>query len=120
MDDSEYTTITTRFDPPPRGFGPPGRYRYRFKLTDWAKQSDVQEAWAQLIDQHDLKVAKLQDMDIDRIFGFTDGSLLGSPLDLTMNKAKKMGWHGMVDSCEAIKEVLEEFAKIRMLPALKE
>lgn len=118
MNDSEYTTITTRFDPPPRGFGPPGKYRYRFRLTDWAKQAAVQQAWEQLIAQHKLKVAKLQDMDLDRIFGFTDGTLLGAPLDLTMNKARKMGWHGTVDSNEAIREVLGEFVDIGMLPKI--
>jgi hypothetical protein len=55
-------------------------------------------------------------MDIDRIFGFTDGSLLGSTLDLTMNKARKMGWHGFVDSNDAIREVLGEFADLKMIP----
>jgi hypothetical protein len=55
-------------------------------------------------------------MDIDRIFGFADGSLLGSTLDLTMNKARKMGWHGFVDSNDAILEVLGEFADLKMVP----
>ena len=59
---------------------------------------------------------RLQDMDIDRIFGFTDGGLMGSSLDLTMNKARKMGWHGFVDSNDAIREVLEEFADLKMIP----
>jgi hypothetical protein len=59
-------------------------------------------------------------MDIDRIFGFTDGSLLGATLDLTMNKARKMGWHGFVDSNDAIKEVLGEFAGLGMIPPIGE
>ncbi|KAH7346027.1 NAD dependent epimerase/dehydratase family protein-like protein [Pyrenochaeta sp. MPI-SDFR-AT-0127] len=117
-DEGAYTTVTTKFDPPPRGFGPPGEYKYRFKLVDWAKQEKVQKVWEVLTSKHSLTGGKLQDMDIDRIFGFTDGSLLGTTLDLTMNKARKMGWHGFVDSNDAIKEVLGEFADLKMIPPL--
>jgi len=119
LDDSAYTEITTRFDPPPRGFGPPGKYRTRFTLVNWAKQEKVRNAWEELISEHGLSSDKLQDMDIDRIFGFADGSLLGAPLDLTMNKARKMGWHGFVDSNDAIREVLGEFAELKMIPPVK-
>lgn len=119
MDSSVYTEITTRFDPPPRGFGPPGKYRYRFKLVEWAKQDRVQAAWAQLVSKYGLTGGNLKDMDIDRIFGFADGTLLGAPLDLTMSKARKLGWHGFVDSNEVIREVLGEFAGLKMLPPLE-
>ncbi|KAF1833745.1 NAD dependent epimerase/dehydratase family protein-like protein [Decorospora gaudefroyi] len=118
LDDSVYTKVTTPHDPPPRGFGPPATYRVGFTLTSWAKQEKVQKAWEELIAKHELSVNKLQDMDIDRIFGFTDGGLMGLPLDLTMNKARKMGWCGFVDSNDAIKEVLGEFAELKMIPAM--
>lgn len=117
MDDSVYTVVTSKYDPPPRGFGPPGMYRIRFRLVDWARQDKVQKAWEELTEKHGLTGGKLQDMDIDRIFGFTDGSLMGTSLDLTMNKARKMGWHGFVDSNDAIIEVLGEFEKLKLLPA---
>lgn len=55
-------------------------------------------------------------MDIDRIFGFTDAALMGGTLDMSMNKARKMGWHGFVDTAECFREVLDDFAKIRMAP----
>lgn len=76
----------------------------------------MQKAWEELIAKHGLNVSKLQDMDVDRIFGFTDASLCGGTLDLSMNKARKMGWHGFVDTNECIKEVLGEFADLKMLP----
>ncbi|KAH6613855.1 NAD dependent epimerase/dehydratase family protein-like protein [Boeremia exigua] len=120
MDDSVYTIVRSKHDPPPRGFGPPGTYRIRFRLVDWARQGKVQKAWAELTAKHGLSGGKLQDMDIDRIFGFTDGSLMGTSLDLTMNKARKMGWHGVVDSNDAILEVLADFVKLKMLPPLLE
>ncbi|KAF9694408.1 hypothetical protein EKO04_007690 [Ascochyta lentis] len=118
MDDSVYSSVKSKHDPPPRGFGPPATYRIRFRLVDWARQEKVQKAWAELSENHGLSIGKLEEMDIDRIFGFTDGSLMGSSLDLTMNKARKMGWHGFVDSNDAIKEVLGEFADLKMLPPL--
>ncbi|KAF1845481.1 NAD dependent epimerase/dehydratase family protein-like protein [Cucurbitaria berberidis CBS 394.84] len=118
MDSNVYTSVASKYDPPPRGFGPPATYRFRFRLVDWAKQAKVQRAWEELNSKYDLTGGKLQDMDIDRIFGFTDGGLMGSPLDLTMNKARKMGWHGFVDSNDAIKEVLGEFADLKMIPPI--
>lgn len=119
MDDSVYTKVTTQYDPPPRGWGPPKTIRIKFTLVDWARRPEVQKAWAELISKHNLKVAKLEDMDIDRIFGFTDGSLVGGPLDMSMNKARKMGWHGFVDTNECMREVLGEFAKIGMIPPVE-
>lgn len=120
LDMSVYTVVKSKHDPPPRGFGPPATYRFRFRLVDWARQASVQEAWAELTKRYDLTGGNLQDMDIDRIFGFTDGSMMGTSLDLTMNKARKMGWHGFVDSSEAITEVLKEFVNLKMLPPLLE
>ncbi|KAL6707680.1 hypothetical protein ACN47E_003801 [Coniothyrium glycines] len=116
LDDAAYTSISSRFDTQPRGFGPPAQYRFRFRLADWARDPAVQRAWEELVAAHSLSAATLQDMDIDRIFGFMDGCLLGGSVNLTMNKARKLGWHGFVDSCDAFKEVLEEFALIKMLP----
>lgn len=119
FDQKDYVAITTPHDPPPRGFGPPATHHVRFTLTSWARQPHVQKAWAEIIEQHGLKKAqKLEDMDIDRIFAFADGSLMGGSLDLSMNKARKLGWHGFVDTSESIKEVLGEFVGLGMLPAL--
>lgn len=96
-------------------FGPPKTIRTAFKFTDWARQPKVQKAWEELIKKYNLQVDKLQDMDIDRIFSFTDGSF-GGALDLSMNKARKLGWHGFVDTNESMREVLDDFAKLRMIP----
>jgi hypothetical protein len=143
LDHDAYTEVTTRFDPPPRGyvlpllamflsfsqpdvqrqkltkhsFGPPATYRIRFTLASWAKRPEVQKAWEEVLTKHNLKGAtKLQDMDIDRIFSFADGSLAGGIIDLSMNKARKQGWHGFVDTSESFREVLGEFVDLGMLP----
>lgn len=93
--------------------------RIRFTLVDWARKPEVQAAWRELITQHNLKIAKLEDMDIDRIFGFTDGSFFSGPMDMCMNKARKMGWHGFVDTNECMREVLDDFARIGMIPPVE-
>ncbi|KAF2690074.1 NAD dependent epimerase/dehydratase family protein-like protein [Lentithecium fluviatile CBS 122367] len=117
MDDAAYTKVTTPYEPPPRGFGPPATYRIRFTLVDWAKRPEVQKAWEEIMAKNIHKgTTKLQDMDIDRIFAFADGSLAGGTLDLSMNKARKMGWHGLVDTSECFREVLGEFVGLGMLP----
>lgn len=76
----------------------------------------MQKAWEELIRKYELEGGKLQDMDIDRIFTFTDGALAGGTNHLSMNKARKFGWHGFVDTSECIKEVLDDFAKLKMIP----
>lgn len=99
-----------------RRFGPPATFYTRFTFVDWAKQSKVQKAWEEILTKHNLKNAsKLQDMDVDRIFAFLDGSFKGT-LDLSMNKARKLGWHGFVDTNDCVHEVLGEFADLGMLP----
>lgn len=65
----------------------------RWTLTAWAKQKEVQEAWRELAMRHDLTVKEIPDPE--RVLAFTDGALLGgAQVTYSMDKAKKMGWHG--------------------------
>ena len=36
----------------------------------------------------------------------------------SMDKSRKLGWHGFVDSSEALLEVFDDFAKLKMIPAV--
>lgn len=74
--DATYTTTKSKHDPPPRGYSP---FRHRFRFVDWAKQGKVQNAWDELTLKHALTSSKLQDIDIDRVFGLLDVSLIGTP-----------------------------------------
>ncbi|OCL02897.1 NAD dependent epimerase/dehydratase family protein-like protein [Glonium stellatum] len=114
MDPGAYSERTYPHNPPPRGFGPPGKIRNKFVLAEWARQPKVAKAWKELAEQHKLVSNEL--WDIDRIFPFTDAALSGTHLDMSMDKARKLGWHGTVDSSESIHEVLKEFAKLKMIP----
>lgn len=70
QDGDKYTETETRFVP--RGYGPKGITRRKFRLVDWAKKPEVQQTWRELVKQYDLT----QDLhDIDRVFGFLDGTL---------------------------------------------
>lgn len=57
----------------PRGYGGKGVVKRKFKMSDWAKQDNVQKAWSVIAKEHDLTQTKLN--DIDRVFGFLDGTL---------------------------------------------
>lgn len=103
----------TRFNP--RGYGPKGQVGRKFKMSDWAKKQDVQTAWSELVREHDLTQKELT--DIDRVFGFLDGTLCrAAPLNMSMDKSRKLGWHGFVDSNESLLEVFDDLAKLKMVP----
>ena len=57
----------------PRGYGPKGVTRRKFKMSNWAKKDDVNKAWAELVKENDLSQKEL--VDVDRVFGFLDGTL---------------------------------------------
>ena len=33
-----------------------------------------------------------------------------------MDKSRKLGWHGFVDTCESFLEVFDDLAKLKMIP----
>jgi hypothetical protein len=68
-----YQDFTMPHNPPPRGYGPPGKVRSKFKLTEWAKQPEVNQAWKDIAIENDLTVKQLH--NVDRVFGFTDFAL---------------------------------------------
>ncbi|KXS97992.1 hypothetical protein AC578_8742 [Pseudocercospora eumusae] len=113
QDGDTYTETETRFNP--RGYGPKGITRRKFKIADWAKKPEVQQAWSELVQEHALITQDLG--DIDRVFAFLDGTICRpAPLLFSMDKAGKHGWHGFVDTSEAILEIFRDLAKLKMIP----
>ncbi|PPJ55560.1 hypothetical protein CBER1_05367 [Cercospora berteroae] len=112
QDGDRYVEYPSRFNP--RGYGPKGMTRRKFRMVDWAKKPEVQEAWKEIVKEHGL-TQELK--DVDRVFGFLDGSLCRpAPLLFSMDKSRKLGWHGFVDSSEAILDGFKDFAKLKMIP----
>lgn len=51
------------------------------------------------------------------LLGFLDGTLCRhSALNFSMDKSRKLGWHGFVDSNESFLEVFDDLAKLKMIP----
>ncbi|KAK3045450.1 hypothetical protein LTS18_013800 [Coniosporium uncinatum] len=115
--DAKYHEVNFAHDPPPRGFGPAGCMRFKFSLTQWAKQPEIQDAWKDIAEKNDL--AEKGFRDIDRIFSFTDAAVAwGQQINFSMDKARSMGWHGHVSSYECIMETFQDFVKLKMIPPL--
>ena len=73
--DAKYREIKTR-DEVPRGFGPPATMRYSLLLAEWAKWPEVDKAWREIAQEHNLVEKQLR--DVDRIFSFADMALISS------------------------------------------
>lgn len=117
QDGDEYTETVTPHNP--RGYGPKGVTRRKFTVASWAKKDEVKKAWAELAEENDLSQKEL--VDVDRVFGFLDGTLCRpAPLNFSMDKSRKLGWHGFVDSTESLLEVFKDLAKIKMIPSVPE
>ncbi|EXJ76531.1 uncharacterized protein A1O5_01039 [Cladophialophora psammophila CBS 110553] len=112
-ENAEHVERETRFNP--RGYGGKGVSRRKFTFAEWAKRKDVREAWKEIAEQHQLTQKELR--DVDRVFGFLDGTVCrAAPLVFSTDKARKLGWHGFVDSSESLLEVFEDLAKLKMIP----
>ena len=71
-DPSLFNEVQTPYNPPPRGFGPPGQLRSRFTLVEWAKRPEVQQVWRELAEKYKLRDSTLG--EVDRVFGFADAA----------------------------------------------
>ncbi|KAI0129701.1 hypothetical protein BJ170DRAFT_617299 [Xylariales sp. AK1849] len=99
----------------PRGYGSLGVSRRRFTFVSWAKRTDVQQAWKELAVEHHLSSTELN--NVDRVFSFLDGSTARfGPLILSMDKSRKLGWHGFVDTSESLLSVFRDLANLKMIP----
>ena len=113
-----YATMTMPYPVPPRGFGGPGVVKASFSFVEWSKKPEVQRAWDELKEKYGLKDSPFGDKAMDT-FGLIDGEILGGwGRVMSMDRNRKLGWHGYVDTKEAIKQVLGELADLKMVPPL--
>lgn len=78
-DDSKYTTFTMPTTPPPRGFGAAGKFRFSWLFEEWAKKSEVKEAWNKILTRESLAVKRdpFAEENVKDIFGLLDAAILG-------------------------------------------
>ena len=70
---SEVILVAERFSDGLDRYGPGGKIRFRFTVTEWAKSKKVQDAWKELAQKHGLNSNWLD--DVDGQFNFLDGAL---------------------------------------------
>lgn len=102
----------------PLGYGPDLDMKKTFTLEEWASESRNRETWRTLMDESggQLTTDPFEE-DTSRFFM---GDFVYTPFGtLSMNKVRRFGFNGFVDSFESIFEAFKEFEKYGMLPAAK-
>lgn len=99
----------------PLGYGPPTVHKTSFSLVEWAKQPENQQAWQGIMKDSNGQVASNPFEDPEENFQMGDGCLIPHAT-LNMNKARRLGWTGYVDTIESIFEMYAENAKLGLLP----
>ncbi|CZS93291.1 uncharacterized protein RAG0_03649 [Rhynchosporium agropyri] len=121
-DEKKYLVVTMLRNPPPRGFGKPGEVKIAFSFEAWAKGDAVREAWERIQEREALNRMLNPWASRERlvaIFGALDADLLGNwARTQTMDKAKRMGWTGHVQTDEDLKRTILKMAELKMVPCL--
>lgn len=118
-DESKYTTVTGRSGKQtPMGYGPPPTFRHSFSLKKWAQDPVNAQAWKALMDSSGGKLTQDPFRDVEANFTFGDAALVSIGA-LSMNKARRLGWTGFVDTLESLYEMYSEMAELGMLPRMK-
>ena len=117
LDETKITTVDPGDIPTPLGYGPSQKTRYAWTLSDWATKPENHAAWKEIMSAHGLTLDPFE--DIEGHFTYGDGAAFGLSMQLSMNKAKYMGWTGHVDTLESLFWAFGEASKLGMLPPLK-
>ena len=90
-----------------------------FGFLEWSKDPEVLKAWEELRAKHGLRDSPFGGK-AKETFGLIDGEILGGwGRVVAMDRSRKLGWHGYADTKEAIKGVIDDMAKLKMVPPLK-
>jgi len=80
-------------------YGPAPQILTLWSLVDWAKKPENAKAWEELMGASGGQLTDNPFNDVEANFSFGDAAFIkfGS---LNMNKAKRLGWTGFVDTME--------------------
>ncbi|RFU28096.1 hypothetical protein B7463_g8256, partial [Scytalidium lignicola] len=118
-DEGKYMTVTMPRDPPPRGFGPAGQVKFVWGFEQWAQGEEVKSAWERIQEREGLnkEFNPFRPDKIREVFGTLDADVLGPwTRTMSMDKSRKLGWHGHVQTDEAIKGVIDKMVELKMVP----
>lgn len=99
-------------------YGPPLVHRTTFKFVDWASRPENKAAWADMQRQSGGQLTSNPFDDVEANFTFGDQAFCKVPT-LNMNKARRLGWNGFVDTMESMFDIYTEMGDLGMLPRLK-
>ena len=99
------------------GYGPPTVHKASFSLVDWAKQPENRKAWEEIMAKSKGQVTFNPFDDPEENFQMGDGCLMNIAT-LNMNKARRMGWTGYVNTIESIFEMYQENAILCLVPEM--
>ncbi|KNG51467.1 nad dependent epimerase dehydratase [Stemphylium lycopersici] len=101
----------------PLGYGPPLSLKLAHPLSAWVKDPSVPQAWEEMMNQSNGQLTEkiLDDKDTVAMAEFTF-TAFGT---LSMNKVRRFGFSGFVDTIESVFEMYQEMAKLGMLPPMK-
>ncbi|KUJ19294.1 uncharacterized protein LY89DRAFT_706108 [Mollisia scopiformis] len=122
QDEAKYNLVRMPRNPPPRGFGTPGVLKVKFSFEEWARSESIKETWEKIQEREGLtkELNPWKDKEtLFNVFATLDAELLGGwARTQTMDKAKKMGWHGHVQTNEGMKLTIEKMIEMKMVPAV--
>ncbi|GJC83670.1 short chain dehydrogenase gsfE [Colletotrichum liriopes] len=101
----------------PLGYGPPYTARQSFSMAEWAKREENAAVWSEIMKDSGGKIVN-NPFKVDGAMEMADMGYIrfGS---LCLNKARRNGWTGFVDSLESIFEMYQEMEALGMLPAMQ-
>ena len=101
----------------PLGYGPPTQVRYSFMLADWARDPVNRSAWEEIMAKSNGKVTENPWDGDGKDFLMADFAYL--PFGTaSMNKTKRYGFSGFVDTLESVFEMFQEMVKLGSLPPM--
>ena len=102
----------------PLGYGPPLTLRLSHPLVKWAEDPATSKAWEEMMKQSKGQLKKnLFEGDFQDVFM---GDFAFLPFGtLSMNKVRRFGFSGFVDTLESIFEMFQEMGKLGILPPMQ-
>ncbi|TVY45409.1 Short chain dehydrogenase [Lachnellula subtilissima] len=122
LDEGKYARVVMP-DDAPRGFGGPGVVSVVWSFERWAGKKEVRDAWERVQEREGLDVGLnpwRNEKVLRECFATLDAEILGGWGRIeSMDKSRRLGWSGWVDTKEGIRDAIEQLAELKMVPNLK-
>ncbi|CAG9955304.1 unnamed protein product [Clonostachys rosea f. rosea IK726] len=102
----------------PLGYGPPTVLKIQFRIAEWFKQPENRVAWEKIMAESagQVKLNVFDDPAMETVISEFD---YARRANLSMNKVRRFGFNGFVDTLESLFEMFQETAEFGALPRMK-